>query len=124
MAIELGNNIVPVAAMLIPIVGSIALFSFLAVSHWVEARRKERESYYKNETLKKIADQTGGRYYRADTAETLRKIYADIDRLETTEVEVKKYQHYDELFGQVAIAGLALLALEMILGQTVWRKLP
>lgn len=56
MAIELGNNIVPVAAMLIPIVGSIALFSFLAVFHWVEARRKERESYYKNETLKKIAE--------------------------------------------------------------------
>jgi Ca-activated chloride channel family protein len=76
------------------------------------------------ETLKKIAEQTGGKYYRADTADTMRKIYADIDRLETTEVEVKKYQHYDELFGQVAIAGLALLVLEMILGQTVWRKLP
>ena len=76
------------------------------------------------ETLTKIAQQTGGKYYRADTAETLRKIYADIDRLETTEVEVKKYQHYDELFGQVVIAGLAVLVLEMILGQTVWRKLP
>jgi Ca-activated chloride channel homolog len=47
-----------------------------------------------------------------------------IDRLETTEVEVKKYQHYDELFGQVTIAGLAVLMLEMILAQTVWRKLP
>jgi Ca-activated chloride channel family protein len=76
------------------------------------------------ETLTKIAQQTGGKYYRADTAETLRKIYADIDRLETTEVEVKKYPHYDELFGQVVIAGLAVLVLEMILGQTVWRKLP
>jgi Ca-activated chloride channel family protein len=76
------------------------------------------------DTLTKIAQQTHGKYYRADTADTLRKIYADIDRLETTEVEVKKYQHYDELFGQVAIAGLAVLALEMILAQTVWRKLP
>jgi Ca-activated chloride channel homolog len=76
------------------------------------------------ETLKKIAEQTGGKYYRADTADTMRKIYADIDRLETTEVEVKKYQHYDELFGQVTIAGLALLLLEMVLAQTVWRKLP
>jgi Ca-activated chloride channel family protein len=76
------------------------------------------------ETLTKIAQQTGGKYYRADTADTMRKIYADIDRLETTEVDVKKYQHYDELFGQVAIAGLAVLALEMILAQTVWRKLP
>ena len=76
------------------------------------------------ETLTKIAQQTGGKYYRADTADTMRKIYADIDRLETTEVEVKKFQHYDELFGQVALAGLGVLALEMVLAQTVWRKLP
>jgi Ca-activated chloride channel family protein len=76
------------------------------------------------ETLTKIAQQTNAKYYRADTADTLRRIYADIDRLETTEVEVKKYQHYDELFGQVAIGGLAVLLLEMILAQTVWRKLP
>ena len=58
------------------------------------------------------------------TADTLRRIYEDIDRLETTEVEVKKYQHYDELFGHVAIAGLGILLLEMVLAQTVWRKLP
>ncbi|HEV7924601.1 MAG TPA: VWA domain-containing protein [Verrucomicrobiae bacterium] len=76
------------------------------------------------ETLTKIAQQTNGKYYRADTADTLRRIYADIDRLETTEVEVKKYQHYDELFGQATIGGLAVLLLEMILAQTVWRKLP
>ena len=47
------GNMVPVAAMLIPIVGSIALFSFLAVTTWSEARRKEREAYYRAETLKK-----------------------------------------------------------------------
>jgi Ca-activated chloride channel family protein len=76
------------------------------------------------DTLTKIAQQTNGKYYRADTADTLRRIYEDIDRLETTEVEVKKYQQYDELFGQVVIAGLAVLLLEMILAQTVWRKLP
>ena len=52
----IGENIVPVAAMLIPIVGSIALFSFLAVAAWADARRKEREAYYKGETLKKIAE--------------------------------------------------------------------
>jgi hypothetical protein len=52
----IGENIVPVAAMLIPIVGSIALFSFLAVAAWADARRKEREAYYKSETLKKIAE--------------------------------------------------------------------
>jgi len=76
------------------------------------------------DTLTKIAQDTHGKYYRADTADALPRIYADIDRLETTEVEVKKYQQYDELFGQVAIGGLAVLLLEMVLAQTVWRKLP
>jgi hypothetical protein len=59
MSFEPGENIVPVAAMLIPIVGSIALFSFLAVATWSDARRKEREAYYTSETLKKIAESSG-----------------------------------------------------------------
>jgi hypothetical protein len=56
---NVGENIVPVAAMLIPIVGSIALFSWLAVYGWADARRKEREAYYRSETLKKIAESSG-----------------------------------------------------------------
>jgi Ca-activated chloride channel family protein len=76
------------------------------------------------DTLAKIAQQTNGKYYRADSADTLRQIYQDIDRLEKSEVEVKKYQHYDELFAQVAIAGLAVFVLEMVLAHTVWRRVP
>jgi Ca-activated chloride channel homolog len=76
------------------------------------------------DTLTKIAQKTNGKYYRADSADTLRRIYAEIDRLEKSEAEVKKYEHYDELFGHAAIGGLAVLLLEMILAQTVWRKLP
>jgi hypothetical protein len=56
---EVGENIVPVAAMLIPIIGSIALFSFLAIATWSDARRKEREAYYRSETLKKISESSG-----------------------------------------------------------------
>ncbi|HLB93446.1 MAG TPA: hypothetical protein VJK27_13980, partial [Terriglobales bacterium] len=59
MALDIGENIVPVAGMLVPIVGSIALFSFLAVNGWADARRKEREAYYRGETLKKIAESSG-----------------------------------------------------------------
>jgi hypothetical protein len=40
-------------------VGSIALFSFLAVAAWSDARRREREAYYKSEALKKIAETQG-----------------------------------------------------------------
>lgn len=59
MEFDGGGNIVPVAAMLVPIVGSIALFSFLAVASWADARRKEREAYYTSEMLKKIAESSG-----------------------------------------------------------------
>jgi hypothetical protein len=59
MAFDMDNNAVGVVAVAIPVVGSIALFSFLAVAAWSDARRREREAYYKNETLKKIAESSG-----------------------------------------------------------------
>ncbi len=76
------------------------------------------------ETLTQIARRTGGKYYRADKTETLRSVYEEIDQLEKTEVEVKKYQRYRELFPLVALPGLVVLLLEVILNHTVWRKLP
>jgi len=53
---DFDGNMVPVAAMFVPIIGSIALFSFLGVASWSGARRKEREAYYTSEALKKIAE--------------------------------------------------------------------
>ena len=58
MAFDSGD-MVGVVAVAIPVVGSIALFSFLAVASWSDARRKERETFYKSETLKKIAESSG-----------------------------------------------------------------
>ena len=55
----MGGNIVDLGAFLIPIVGSISLFSFLAVASWSDARRKERESYYMADALKKISESSG-----------------------------------------------------------------
>jgi Ca-activated chloride channel family protein len=76
------------------------------------------------QTLTAIAERTGGNYYRADRTEALEAIYAEIDRLEKTEIEVKKFQRYDELYPWFALAGLALLLLEMLLAHTIWRILP
>lgn len=76
------------------------------------------------ETLTKVAQMTGGKYFRAENSAGLRKIYEEIDQLEKTEVEVKKYQRYRELFPWFVLAGLALLLMEIILSNTVWRKLP
>ena len=76
------------------------------------------------ETLTAIAKMTNAKYYRADSTDTLEKIYADIDRLEKTEAEVKKYTQFQELFVWVVLPGMFLLLLEVILSHTIWRKLP
>ena len=76
------------------------------------------------DTLQKIADQTGGKYYRADNAEKFLQIYAEIDKLEKTEASVKKFTQFTELFPWSVAAGLLLLSVELILAQTIFRRLP
>lgn len=76
------------------------------------------------ELLGRISERTGGKYFRAVSTATLRGIYDEIDRLERSDAEVRKFQRYDEVFGWFAVPGLILLLLELILGHTVWRKLP
>ena len=59
MLFDVDANLVPVAAMIIPVIGSIGLFTFLSVAVWSDARRKEREAYYTTEALKKVAEGSG-----------------------------------------------------------------
>jgi Ca-activated chloride channel homolog len=75
-------------------------------------------------TLQKMADRTGGQYFRADNAEKFHQIYDDIDKLEKTEAIVNKYTEYKELFPWFVAGGLALLLIELVLAQTAFRRLP
>jgi Ca-activated chloride channel homolog len=75
-------------------------------------------------TLQKIAQMTGGNYYRADNAERFREIYTQIDKLEKTEAIINKYTQFKELFPCFVSCGLVLLLVEVALGQTVFRRLP
>lgn len=74
--------------------------------------------------LQKISKETGGRYYRATDNKSLSKIYGEIDQLEKTKVEVSAYTQYTELFFPFALAGVLLLAIEVLLRNTVFRILP
>jgi Ca-activated chloride channel family protein len=76
------------------------------------------------DTLQQIANRTGGKYYRADNTERFQAIYAEIDKLEKTEKEMKKYTQHRELFAWAISPGLGLLLLELLLRHTVWRRLP
>lgn len=74
--------------------------------------------------LKRIAAITEGQYFRATNTEKLREIYAQIDELEKTKIEVKEFTKYSELFINYAGAALLLLLLEVLLMNTYLRKLP
>jgi Ca-activated chloride channel homolog len=76
------------------------------------------------DTLIKIAEATQGKYYRAESSQQFQQIYAEIDKLEKTEAEVKKLAHHTELFAWIISLGLAVLLSEITLGQTVFRRLP
>ena len=76
------------------------------------------------DTLQKISQLTGGKYYRADNAENFQKIYAEIDKLEKSEAEIRKYTQFTELFGWFLAPGLGLVLLEIILRNTLLRRIP
>lgn len=87
--------------------------------------RKQMVPVQIDETLlKKIAKETGGKYYRATGNSKLESIYKEIDKLEKTSIEVNAYKHYGELFFWFAFAGLAALLLEIALQYTLFRRLP
>jgi Ca-activated chloride channel family protein len=75
-------------------------------------------------TLEKIADMTGARFFRATNTRALRQIYAEIDTLEKTRIEVRSYTSAAELFYGWAGAALGLLVLEALLGATLLRRQP
>jgi Ca-activated chloride channel family protein len=87
------------------------------------------------ETLRKVADATGGQYFRATDTDSLRDIYAHIDELEKTTIEERRVADYRELAIKTIPAGrwtlpplllmaLVLMAARVILANTVWRSIP
>ena len=76
------------------------------------------------EMLGKIAEITGGEYFRAENAEALTRIYDQIDKMEKSKIEVTDYISYEELYLGWLIAGLALLLIEILISRVVLNRLP
>lgn len=81
-------------------------------------------SEFDPETLRQIADTTGGRFFPATDRRKLEQIYKEIDQMEKSEIKAKEYQYYDELIEWAIVPALGLLLLEVLLGYTRFRKLP
>lgn len=77
-----------------------------------------------NETLlQQIADETGGKYFRAESKESLQKIYDEIDQMERSKIEVNEFQRLHEEFYPFVIWGLMLLILSFILKNTIFKSI-
>lgn len=74
--------------------------------------------------LRKVADMTGGKYFRATDARDLSRIYSEIDALEKSEIKVKNYTRYDELAQHFMAAAFVVFVVEAILKGTWFRILP
>lgn len=76
------------------------------------------------ESLRKMAELTGGKYYLASDTEKMKRIYDEINKLEKSNIEHLGYREYSELFGYFLIPGIVLLAIEILLSNTIFLKVP
>jgi Ca-activated chloride channel family protein len=75
-------------------------------------------------TLQAIANETGGKFYRATDTDSLQKIYEEINRFEKTAQTVQRFEHIEELYPWALIPALAVLGLGSLLQHTRLRRLP
>ena len=75
-------------------------------------------------TLKGIAEETDGAYFRAGDVQSLRDIYAEIDRLEKSEIQSIRYKDYQEAFVPFALSAFVMMALGLLLSSTLFRRIP
>lgn len=76
------------------------------------------------DTLLKIATETGGKYFRAKSSDGLKTIFSEIDLLEKTDIKVKEFVDYKELYIWLLLPAFLLLLIELTLGKTIFRTVP
>jgi Ca-activated chloride channel family protein len=75
-------------------------------------------------TLKKIAQETNGKYFRATNNKVLADVFKEIDQLEKTKMDVKNFSHTEDDYAMWGWILLALVGLELVLRYTVFRTMP
>ena len=74
--------------------------------------------------LKQVAEITGGQYFRATSNRKLKEIYAEIDLLEKSKIDVTEFSRKHEEFLMLALLALGFIILELLLRYTVFRTTP
>jgi len=82
------------------------------------------QSEFDEKSLQDIANATGGKYFRATDNSKLRLIYQEIDKLEKTKISVREYSKKEEQFYVFSLLAFIMLALEVLLRNTYFRRIP
>ncbi|MEI8272621.1 MAG: VWA domain-containing protein [Paludibacter sp.] len=85
---------------------------------------QQMQSEFDSKSLQDIANLTGGKYYNATDNRKLRLIYQDIDKLEKTKISVQQYSKKEEQFYVFALLAFILLSFEILLRNTIFRRIP
>jgi Ca-activated chloride channel family protein len=73
--------------------------------------------------LKEIASKTGGKYFRATDNNKLLQVYSEIDKMEKSKIDVRQFIRKEEKFLVPAIIAFILIALEMLLKNTIYKNI-
>jgi len=96
-------------------VGTVGVIEMDAVDRFGRPARQQVRVEFDEELLKRIAERTQGQFFHATNPESLRDIFAEIDELEKTPLEIKRYIRYKEAFQPFVHAALFLLAVPLVL---------
>lgn len=80
--------------------------------------------HFNESGLQEVTRIAEGKFFRATDTKSLERIYGDIDQMEKSTVNLKKFQEYRDLFPAFIMSGCGLLVAQMLLAQTLWKKLP
>jgi Ca-activated chloride channel family protein len=104
--------------------GTTGLAPFPATDLFGNKVYRPMEVAIDEDTLRQVAAETGGRYFRATDTDSLQGIYAEIDELEKSPAEEPRYTDYEEMALRLIVPALLLLLGELLLRHTVMRVLP
>jgi len=85
---------------------------------------QQMDSEFDEVSLKNIANMTGGKYFRATNNNKLRAIYQEIDQMEKTKINVREFNKKNEEYFIFALVALVLLIVEVLLRNTILKKIP
>ncbi|MGD8399349.1 MAG: VWA domain-containing protein, partial [Bacillota bacterium] len=104
--------------------GSQGLVPYPVIDKYGNKHYQQVQIDLDEDLLKSIAQTTRGQYFRATDSQSLRQIFAKIDRMQKTVIKMPQYLDYQDLYPYFLLGALMLLLAEAILANTVFRRLP